>query len=147
MTNYENGVDNLNYIENVRFELTTSGFKSIYNEAPEIKINTSETLSINKGDEFPIMRNVRLKDDHDALDESNIKIIWNKDATTSQSESEENSQIQGEPNLGTNTATYIVTDSWGRSTEINRTVNVTDPLLTNTMYFRSSTNNLSLIHI
>lgn len=142
LTNYENGVDNLNYIENVRFELTTSGFKSIYNEAPEIKINTSETLSINKGDEFPIMRNVRLKDDHDALDESNIKIIWNKDATTSQSESEENSQIQGEPNLGTNTATYIVTDSWGRSTEINRTVNVTDPLLTNTMYFRSSTNNI-----
>ncbi len=102
--NYENGVSNLDKIQNVRFKFTDLGLEAVYNKAPIIKIdkdikldgtkrntnsnageNSSERTETSneedfdgiKGDDFNYLRGVTISDDHDTLTKENVEVKWN----------------------------------------------------------------------
>lgn len=103
--NYENGVSNLDKIQNVRFKFTDLGLEAVYNKAPIIKIdkdikldgtkrNTNSNVEENssqptrttnteefdgiKGDDFNYLRGVTISDDHDILTKENVEVKWNE---------------------------------------------------------------------
>ena len=103
--NYENGVSNLDKIQNVRFKFTDLGLEAVYNKAPIIKIdkdikldgtkrNTNSNVEENspqdtrstnteefdgiKGDDFNYLRGVTISDDHDTLTKDNVEVKWNE---------------------------------------------------------------------
>ena len=103
--NYENGVSNLDKIQNVRFKFTDLGLEAVYNKAPIIKIdkdikldgtkrNTNSNVEENssqptrttnteefdgiKGDDFNYLRGVTISDDHDTLTKENVEVKWNE---------------------------------------------------------------------
>ena len=116
---YENGVSDIDKIQNVRFKFTDLGLEAVYNKAPTIKIddkikldgterkttsgreeNTSgDTGTVNiedfdgiKGDDFNYLRGVTISDDHDTLTKENVEVKWNnkfKDDQTKYTENEE----------------------------------------------------------
>ena len=102
---YENGVSNLDKIQNVRFKFTDLGLEAVYNKAPTIKIdkdikldgtkrNTNSNVEENspqdtrstnteefdgiKGDDFNYLRGVTISDDHDTLTKDNVEVKWNE---------------------------------------------------------------------
>ena len=102
---YENGVSNLDKIQNVRFKFTDLGLEAVYNKAPIIKIdkdikldgtkrNTNSNVEENssqptrttntedfdgiKGDDFNYLRGVTISDDHDTLTKENVEVKWNE---------------------------------------------------------------------
>ena len=100
---YENGVTNLDKIQNVRFKFTDLGLEAVYNKAPIIKIDenikldgterknksnvdsSERTESSNeedfdgiKGDDFNYLRGVTISDDHDTLTKDNVEVKWNE---------------------------------------------------------------------
>ncbi len=132
-SDYTNGIQNIDHIENVRFKLTNLGLESVYNEEPKIVIDESIELNLVKGDEIPYMRGVKLLDDHDKLTKDNVEVTWNPDYTGNTDDTYEN--IKGYAKVGRNILQYKVTDSWGRSKIVNRTVNLTNGILNNTIHF------------
>lgn len=132
-SDYTNGIQNIDHIKNVRFKLTDLGLESVYNEEPKIVIDESIKLDFVKGDEIPYMRGVKLLDDHDKLTKDNVEVTWNPDYTVNTDDTYEN--IKGYAKVGENTLQYKVTDSWGRSKIVNRTVNLTNGILNNTIHF------------
>ena len=132
-SDYTNGIQNIDHIENVRFKLTDLGLESVYNEEPKIVIDESIELNLVKGDEIPYMRGVKLLDDHDKLTKDNVEVTWNPDYTGNTDDTYEN--IKGYAKVGRNILQYKVTDSWGRSKIVNRTVNLTNGILNNTIHF------------
>ena len=132
-SDYTNGIQNIDHIENVRFKLTDLGLESVYNEEPKIVIDESIELDFVKGDEIPYMRGVKLLDDHDKLTKDNVEVTWNPDYTGNTDDTYEN--IKGYAKVGENILQYKVTDSWGRSKIVNRTVNLTNGILNNTIHF------------
>ena len=101
---YENGVSDLDKIQNVRFKFTDLGLEAVYNKAPTIKIdkdikldgtkrktnsnvgeNSSERTETSneedfdgiKGDDFNYLRGVTISDDHDTLTKDNVEVKWN----------------------------------------------------------------------
>lgn len=99
---YENGVQNEDYLHNVRFKLTEYGLKTIYNEAPIIEgaVDT-EVLNFEL---FDPKAGIQVIDDHDE------NLLPNLQSIITQVD-ENNYQI-----------TYQVTDSWGRTTEVIRQI-------------------------
>ncbi len=137
---YTDGINDLDNIHNVRFKFTDLGLESVYNEKPKIKIKYDVKIDGIKGDDIPYMRGVTLSDDHDKLTKYNVKVTWNPNTNENQ-ESTENTgtsrTIGGEPVVGNNILQYIVTDSWGRSSDpIIRDVNLSNGILQNTINFK-----------
>lgn len=124
---YSNGVDNNDYIDNVRFKLIdeNQGVKSIYNNAPTITIDGELTLF---KDESPDLYKGVKANDTDAHDkdvsESDIVIDTELDITR----------------IGTYTATYILQDTWGRETTKTRQIVVKSSLLNNKIQFYKKNN-------
>ncbi len=102
---YENGVSDIDKIQNVRFKFTDLGLEAVYNNAPTIKIdkdikldgtkrntnfnveeNSSERTETSneedfdgiKGDDFNYLRGVTISDDHDILTKDNVEVKWNE---------------------------------------------------------------------
>ncbi len=93
---YSDGVDNLDYIDNVRFEITENNLKTVYNEAPVFE-GLTDLLNV-EDPNVDVFQGVKVKDDHDGeIDNSKIVV--------SVQEKTETSAI----------LTYTVQDSWGRS--------------------------------
>ena len=114
--NYENGIDNSDFMKNVRFELQDTKLVYIYNSAPEIKIDDKVNLEFDRnqnltGDKLKeeLMKGITVSDDHDKGEELKEKVIvGNLDLTT----------------IGEKEVEYRVVDSWGRSSLVKRKVTV-----------------------
>ena len=114
--NYENGIDNTDFMKNVRFELQETKLVYVYNSAPEIKIDDKVNLEfdrnqiISKEDlKKKLMEGITVSDDHDKGEELKEKVIvGNLDLTT----------------IGEKEVEYRVVDSWGRSSLVKRKVTV-----------------------
>ena len=114
--NYENGIDNTDFMKNVRFELKDTKLVYVYNSAPEIKIDDKVNLEfdrnqiISKEDlKKKLMEGITVSDDHDKGEELKEKVIvGNLDLTT----------------IGEKEVEYRVVDSWGRSSLVKRKVTV-----------------------
>lgn len=94
---YFDGIDNYDYIENVRFEIANDHLNSIYNEAPVISGLNDIIDSENPNND--IFTGISVKDDHDGIiDNSKLEV--------------EVIQLQD----GILEVRYIAIDSWGRKT-------------------------------
>ena len=94
---YLDGIDNYDYIENVRFEIADDHLNSIYNEAPVISGLNDIIDSENPNND--IFTGISVKDDHDGIiDNSKLEV--------------EVIQLQD----GILEVRYIAIDSWGRKT-------------------------------
>ena len=114
--NYENGIDNSDFMKNVRFKLQDTRLVYVYNSAPEIKIDDKVNLefdrnqNISKEDlKIKLMEGITVIDDHDDSKELLKKVIVGDiDLTT----------------IGEKEVEYRVVDSWGRSSLVKRKVTV-----------------------
>ena len=106
---YSNGIDNVDYMNNVRFQILENNIKAIYNEAPKF---TFEDMTIKRGSKIEnITQGVTITDDHDKQEELLSKVTVDSYDTSK---------------VGTININYRVSDSWGRNTIAVRTVNVID---------------------
>ena len=133
---YVNGVEHIDNIQHVRFKFTDVGLESVYNEAPKITIDKTIDLSTVKGDDIPYMRGVKLKDDHDKLTQANVEVTWNPNETPTENDEPYNDVIKGVAKVGENILHYKVTDSWGRTCEGERTINLSNGILDNSIVFK-----------
>ena len=114
--NYENGIDNTDFMKNVRFELKDTKLVYVYNSAPEIKIDDKVNLEFDRNQiiskenlKKKLMEGITVSDDHDKGEELKEKVIvGNLDLTT----------------IGEKEVEYRVVDSWGRSSLVKRKVTV-----------------------
>ena len=114
--NYENGIDNSDFMKNVRFELQDTKLVYIYNSAPEIKIDDKVNLEFDRNQNLTedklkeeLMNGITVTDDHDDGEKLLKKVIvGNIDLTT----------------IGEKEVEYRVVDSWGRSSLVKRKVTV-----------------------
>ena len=114
--NYENGIDNTDFMKNVRFELQDTKLVYVYNSAPEIKIDDKVNLEFDRNQNISeeelkkkLMEGITVSDDHDKGEDLKEKVIvGNLDLTT----------------IGEKEVEYRVVDSWGRSSLVKRKVTV-----------------------
>ncbi|MFQ7597412.1 hypothetical protein [Clostridium sp.] len=114
--NYENGIDNSDFMKNVRFELQETKLVYVYNSAPEIKIDDKVNLEFDRNQKIneeelkkKLMEGITVSDDHDKGEDLKEKVIvGNLDLTT----------------IGEKEVEYRVVDSWGRSSLVKRKVTV-----------------------
>ena len=109
--NYENGIDNSDFMKNVRFEIGADNLKYIYNKAPEFKVADNVELEVNRNGELTreqLMNGLTVKDDHDGNALTEKVIVGSIDTTT----------------IGEKEVEYRVVDSWGRSSLVKRKVTV-----------------------
>ena len=109
--NYEDGIDDSDYMKNVRFEIGADKLKYIYNKAPEFKVDDNVELEVNRNGVLTnseLMEGLTVKDDHDNDTLTSKVIIGDLDTTT----------------IGEKEVEYRVIDSWGRSSLIKRKVTV-----------------------
>ena len=108
---YEDGIDDSDYMKNVRFEIQDTELKYIYNKAPEFKVADNVELEVNRNGELTreqLMNGLTVKDDHDGNALTEKVIIGSIDTTT----------------IGEKEVEYRVVDSWGRSSLVKRKVTV-----------------------
>ena len=109
--NYENGIDNSDFMKNVRFEIESDKLTYIYNEAPKFEIADNVELEVDRNGELTreqLMNGLTVKDDHDGDSLTSKVIIGDLDTTT----------------IGEKEVEYRVVDSWGRSSLVKRKVTV-----------------------
>ena len=114
--NYENGIDNPDFMKNVRFKLQDTKLVYVYNSAPEIKIDDKVNLEFDRNQNISkedlkkkLMEGITVSDDHDKDEDLEEKVIvGNLDLTT----------------IGEKEVEYRVVDSWGRSSLVKRKVTV-----------------------
>ena len=114
--NYENGIDNTDFMKNVRFKLQDTKLVYVYNSAPEIKIDDKVNLEFDRNQKIneeelkkKLMEGITVSDDHDKDEDLKGKVIvGNLDLTT----------------IGEKEVEYRVVDSWGRSSLVKRKVTV-----------------------
>ncbi len=109
--NYEDGIDDSDYMKNVRFEIGADKLKYIYNKAPEFKVDDNVELEVNRNGVLTnseLMEGLTVKDDHDNDTLTSKVIIGDLDTTT----------------IGEKEVEYRVIDSWGRSSLVKRKVTV-----------------------
>ena len=108
---YSQIINNRDYIDNVRFNLTEDGIHAVYNKAPKIKILNTETLTAYAGDIIDYTKNIEVKDDRDnptgnhVIDNSKIKItIVPKEANSGGTQPDGNpgssTEIESSPDSG-----------------------------------------------
>ena len=109
--NYENGIDNSDFMKNVRFEIESDKLTYIYNEAPKFEIADNVELEVDRNGNLTkeeLMNGLTVKDDHDGDSLTSKVIIGDLDTTT----------------IGEKEVEYRVIDSWGRSSLVKRKVTV-----------------------
>ena len=109
--NYEDGIDDSDYMKNVRFEIQSTKLKYIYNKAPEFIIQDNIKLEINRSgvlSKDDLMNGLTVDDDHDGGNLTKKVIVGELDTST----------------IGEKEVEYRVIDSWGRSSLIKRKVTV-----------------------
>lgn len=105
---YSDGIDDYDFIDNVRFKITDTGLEAVYNEAPRI-IGADDTLLVKN--RINGIGNVTVEDDHDNPKDIRIEPVGDVD----------------EAQIGAYMLSYRATDSWGRSSESDRFVVVQAP--------------------
>ena len=108
---YSDGIDNSDFMKNVRFEIGESTLTYIYNEAPRFIINSSINLEVNRNGTLSreeLMEGLRVEDDHDGNTLNEKVVIGDFDTNT----------------IGEKEIEYSVVDSWGRSSMIKRKITV-----------------------
>ena len=108
---YEDGIDDSDYMKNVRFEIQDTKLKYIYNKAPEFEVDDNVELEVNRNGVLTsnqLMEGLTVKDDHDNDTLTSKVIIGDLDTTT----------------IGEKEVEYRVVDSWGRSSLVKRKVTV-----------------------
>ena len=108
---YSDGIDNSDFMKNVRFEIGESTLTYIYNEAPRFIINSSINLEVNRNGSLSreeLMEGLRVEDDHDGNTLNERVVIGDFDTNT----------------IGEKEIEYSVVDSWGRSSMIKRKITV-----------------------
>jgi len=109
--NYEDGIDDSDYMKNVRFEIQSTKLKYIYNKAPEFIIQDNIKLEINRSgvlSKDDLMNGLTVNDDYDGDSLTQKVIVGELDTST----------------IGEKEVEYRVIDSWGRSSLIKRKVTV-----------------------
>ena len=109
--NYEDGIDDSDYMKNVRFEIGADKLKYIYNKAPEFKVEDSVKLKVNRDgtlNKEDLMMGLTVNDDYDGDSLTQKVIVGELDTST----------------IGEKEVEYRVIDSWGRSSLIKRKVTV-----------------------
>ena len=123
---YSDGIDNLDYMYNVRFKINEDAMDAVYNEAPTLRLlNPDKVMEVFCGDDHDYGAETEISDDHD-LD------IGSDNITISEKDKEEMAK------LGTHKITLILTDSWGRSVSVDRTYKVNPSIGRNTIVFRGT---------
>ena len=120
VVNYEDGTDKQDYFNNVAFKTAESGLTAYYNKAPEINIQNlvnKNELNILFGEEVNLLNGVTVSDDRDNLSQNIIEIIG-KD-------------LVDKNQIGSYKVTYKLTDTWGRSSSKEVTVNVISNMTNN----------------
>ena len=108
---YEDGIDDSDYMKNVRFEIGSTTLKYIYNKAPEFKIAHDIKLKVDRNGKLSkkdLMNGLTVDDDHDGGNLTEKVIVGELDTST----------------IGEKEVEYRVIDSWGRSSLIKRKVTV-----------------------
>lgn len=118
---YSNGIQNADFMNNVRFRIDPDAMYAVYNEAPTMTI-PNEPLDVYKGDDYKVYDGVKVSDDLDT--DISFTQIYISD--------EDKEKLN---NLGKQTVELILTDSWGRSVSSNRTINVKNALERNQIFF------------
>lgn len=118
---YSDGIQNADFMNNVRFRIDPDAMYAVYNEAPTMTI-PNEPLDVYKGDDYKVYDGVRVSDDLDT--DISFTQIYISD--------EDKEKLN---NLGEQTVELILTDSWGRSVSGNRTINVKNALERNQIFF------------
>lgn len=107
---YAQGVQNEDFIKNVRFRIDSAVLIAKYNEAPTFKFK--DNLTIKRGEKFePLNFIEEIKDDYDNLNKNLVKVSYN--------------EVEFE-NVGSHEVAYKVTDNWGRTTESKINIQVTE---------------------
>ena len=114
---YSNGINNIDFMNNVGFNPKAEGLKAIYNEAPVIKGFTEEKEVIEKGTELNLRHNITVTDDNG---DNNLSF------TVSPEQIDTNQ-------LGIHKVTYTTTDSWNRTTTKIRTIEVVSKVKSNSI--------------
>lgn len=131
--NYEDGTDKQDYFNNVAFKTAESGLTAYYNKAPEIKISSlidENKLNLLFGEDVNLLNGVTVSDDRDTLNPDNIEIIGE--------------ELVNKNEIGSYKVTYKLTDTWGRSTSKDVTVNVISNMKNNEIeVYGETTNNQS----
>ena len=75
--NYADGIDDINYMNNVRFKISDNGLKSVYNYAPVINISSihDDMLTMYKGSTLEMPLGISVTDDHDKTISSSVVSI------------------------------------------------------------------------
>ena len=99
---YSDGVDNIDYLLNVRFKITEEGIETVYNKAPEVRgLQPMEKLLTERSSQ---LEGISVIDDHDGnISNDNIEIYEEKN--------DEGKTIG---------LRYEVSDSWGRRVSVLR---------------------------
>ena len=113
---YSNGINNIDFMNNVGFNPKAEGLKAIYNEAPVIKGFDESTKVVEKGVNLDLRRDIRITDDKD----NNLSF------TVSPTTIDTNQ-------LGIHKVTYTTTDSWNRTTTKIRTIEVVSKVKSNSI--------------
>ncbi|MFR2220867.1 immunoglobulin-like domain-containing protein, partial [Clostridium sp.] len=109
--NYSDGINNLDFMNNVGFKPENEGLKAIYNKAPEINgFNEEDVKVVVKGTNLNLRDGISVNDDKDNPNTLNNFTVSPDTIDTSE--------------LGTHKITYTVTDSWNRTTRKVRTIKV-----------------------
>ena len=109
--NYENGIDNTDFMKNVRFEIKADKLTYIYNKAPEFKVEDNVKLQVNRNGNLTkeqLMKGLTVSDDHEGNTLTEKVIVGAIDTST----------------IGEKEVEYRVVDSWGRSSLVKRKVTV-----------------------
>ncbi|MFR2265786.1 MAG: immunoglobulin-like domain-containing protein, partial [Clostridium sp.] len=114
---YSNGINNIDFMNNVGFNPKTEGLNAIYNEAPVINGFKENTEVIEKGVSFNLRSNVTITDDNN---DNNLSF------TVSPEQIDTNK-------LGIHKVTYTTTDSWNRTTTKIRTIEVVSKVKSNSI--------------
>ena len=130
---YDDGIQNDDFMNNVRFNIKEDAIYAIYNEAPKMEIPEG-TVNIYKGDEIYVYDNVKVSDDLD-------KNISNINITISEEDREKLQNVDLTINKEEVVTVYLnLSDSWGRSVSSQRTFKVKNALERNVMTFSAYNN-------
>ena len=129
---YEQGVQDLDFFTNVRFQVMYDALYAIYNEAPVVNVTQATIESEKKinADDYELLNKVVAKDDKDDSEDIRIQVEY-YNATYPDDTSVQRLEREGSYNennlddpknpkrlrLGKNTIKYIAIDSWGRKSE------------------------------
>ena len=114
---YSEGINNEDYMNNVRFEITDEGLKSVYNAAPQIDLQVlgnDKKIYLMKGNQLEIPSGLTVTDDHDGSISSSAISINDSGVDYDQ--------------IGEQKIFFEVEDSWGRVAKEEVTLVIQPPL-------------------